>query len=107
MSESGAIAKLGKILGEDSRFVPAIGYLLLSLLVLLFVDKLPDPMKSWLLPPLIFCTICAVFIGWLQTMFFVRNGDKRISLCQFHLIVGLHAPLIVALPIYWFYRGVI
>jgi hypothetical protein len=40
-------------------------------------------------------------------MFFVRNGDKRISLCQFHLIVGLHAALIVALPIYWFYRGVI
>jgi hypothetical protein len=50
MSETGAIANLGKILGDDYRFAPAVAYLLLSLLVLLFVDKLPSPMNSWLLP---------------------------------------------------------
>jgi hypothetical protein len=43
MSETGAIANLGKILGDDYRFAPAVAYLLLSLLVLLFVDKLPSP----------------------------------------------------------------
>jgi hypothetical protein len=73
MSETGAIANLGKILGDDYRFAPAVAYLLLSLLVLLFVDKLPSPMNSWLLPSLIFCTVCSTFIGWLHTMFFSQR----------------------------------
>jgi hypothetical protein len=72
-----------------------------------FVDKLPKPMNSWLLPSLIFCTICSTFIGWLHTMFFIRNDRKRITPQQFTGIVCSQAALIVALFVYWFWRGVI
>jgi ABC-type nickel/cobalt efflux system permease component RcnA len=106
MSETGIFAKFGKLFAEDYRFVPAIGYLLLSLLVLLFVDKLPNPMQSWLLPSLIFGTICAVFIGWMHAMFFIRNGNETITQRQFNWIAVSHAALIILVVIYWFWRGV-
>jgi hypothetical protein len=83
-------SSLGKYMAEDTRYAPAITGLLLTLLALLLIDKLPDPARIYLVPSLIAYTIGASFLGYLQTMFFIRNGRQPISKRKCYFIVVGH-----------------
>ena len=106
MSKDRITTELARWFGKDTRYALTIASTLLIFLLLLFIDKLPDQIRSYLLPSLIFYLLCATFVSWLHTMFSIRDGAP-ISSPKFRSIVALHFALIVCLVWYNWWCGVL
>jgi hypothetical protein len=60
-------------LAQDSRYLPSVLGFFATLVLLLFVDKIPEALAQWLLPSLIVYSIGAGILSFIQAMLGVRN----------------------------------
>ncbi|MCC5849026.1 MAG: hypothetical protein JJU29_13145 [Verrucomicrobia bacterium] len=64
-------------LAQDSRYLPSVLGFFAVLILLLFVDKIPDNLSQWLLPALIVYSIGAGILSFIQAMLGVRSRDEE------------------------------
>jgi len=76
-------------LARDMRQFPVLVAALVFLGILLFYDKLADPLKNWFVPSLAVYVIGASLIGYLQTMLYIQRKALLPS-WLFSSIVALH-----------------
>ena len=92
-------------IAKDTRYFPTLVSTLILLALLLFFDKLTEPLKNWFIPSLALYTGGTALIAYVQTMFHIRSEGEKIPDWKFNLLILLHIFWLTCFVIYNYWRG--
>jgi hypothetical protein len=91
-------------IASDTRYFPALAAVLVIVVMLLFFDKLTEPLKTRFVPSLVAYAMGASLLGYVQTMLNIRR-QSILNSWQFWTIVFFHALWFASFIGYNFWRG--
>lgn len=101
------LSNIIKAIVEDTRYWPALLSIFILFMLLLVFDKLTEPLRTWFVPSLVVYAMGASFVGYLQTMWWVRRQHNKLAVWQISIIVVLHVFWIGCFIVYNHSRGAI